>query len=317
MGTAAITAPAMRSEEHTSELQSPCNLVCRLLLEKKKNHPLRPAPAHHAQQGLRAAGHRHAALPRRPGRESGAEPPAGSRQLAARTRTHAERGCRAVTKDIEPVATQDHQAIRPPGSAVHKTRRQRRPTGAPPPLPHPVTITTTAWLVLAALVLAVAFVAAQHTPWLRMDDRASTWVLRQLAGMRTPWLTDVANGINVAGSGWAATVLGLSAVILTMIFRRWRHLLVFMGSLLFLEFAGTWIYFQLSRPRPYGVTIIGSWAGYAGVSPPLAVLTIFLTGIVYCLAVPGRIRSWTKAAVAAVITVFGIARLYLGVDHPG
>src|SRR2546426_5477073 len=28
---------AVRSEEHTSELQSPCNLVCRLLLEKKKN----------------------------------------------------------------------------------------------------------------------------------------------------------------------------------------------------------------------------------------------------------------------------------------
>ena len=29
-------AGASRSEEHTSELQSPCNLVCRLLLEKKK-----------------------------------------------------------------------------------------------------------------------------------------------------------------------------------------------------------------------------------------------------------------------------------------
>src|SRR5256885_7709623 len=29
---------AERSEEHTSELQSPCNLVCRLLLEKKKKH---------------------------------------------------------------------------------------------------------------------------------------------------------------------------------------------------------------------------------------------------------------------------------------
>src|SRR5256885_13273125 len=28
----------MRSEEHTSELQSPCNLVCRLLLEKKKKN---------------------------------------------------------------------------------------------------------------------------------------------------------------------------------------------------------------------------------------------------------------------------------------
>src|SRR2546426_2892253 len=31
-----ITLRDSRSEEHTSELQSPCNLVCRLLLEKKK-----------------------------------------------------------------------------------------------------------------------------------------------------------------------------------------------------------------------------------------------------------------------------------------
>src|SRR5256885_11523455 len=30
-------ASGIRSEEHTSELQSPCNLVCRLLLEKKKS----------------------------------------------------------------------------------------------------------------------------------------------------------------------------------------------------------------------------------------------------------------------------------------
>src|SRR2546426_9495341 len=32
----AEVADEQRSEEHTSELQSPCNLVCRLLLEKKK-----------------------------------------------------------------------------------------------------------------------------------------------------------------------------------------------------------------------------------------------------------------------------------------
>src|SRR5688500_20082360 len=31
-----VTGVDARSEEHTSELQSPCNLVCRLLLEKKK-----------------------------------------------------------------------------------------------------------------------------------------------------------------------------------------------------------------------------------------------------------------------------------------
>src|SRR5688500_20020924 len=35
---ARLTRLAHRSEEHTSELQSPCNLVCRLLLEKKKEY---------------------------------------------------------------------------------------------------------------------------------------------------------------------------------------------------------------------------------------------------------------------------------------
>src|SRR2546426_3001033 len=34
-----VRTPLVRSEEHTSELQSPCNLVCRLLLEKKKRTP--------------------------------------------------------------------------------------------------------------------------------------------------------------------------------------------------------------------------------------------------------------------------------------
>jgi len=77
------------------------------------------------------------------------------------------------------------------------------------------------------------------------------------------------------------------------------------------------IYFGLSRPRPYGVPIIASWGGYSGGSPPVAVLTIVLMGIVYCLAVPGRTRSYTKAAVAAVVALFCLARLYLGVDHPG
>src|SRR2546426_4390176 len=38
-----VAVLVVRSEEHTSELQSPCNLVCRLLLEKKKKNPLSTA----------------------------------------------------------------------------------------------------------------------------------------------------------------------------------------------------------------------------------------------------------------------------------
>ena len=42
------------------------------------------------------------------------------------------------------------------------------------------------------------------------------------------------DAIKAAGSSWAVTVIGLSVVALTMVFRRWRHLLVFLGSFFFL-----------------------------------------------------------------------------------
>src|SRR5256885_9342959 len=49
-------ATEVRSEEHTSELQSPCNLVCRLLLEKKKIHTIgRHSPSLCAVSVARAA----------------------------------------------------------------------------------------------------------------------------------------------------------------------------------------------------------------------------------------------------------------------
>src|SRR2546426_2021907 len=46
-----------RSEEHTSELQSPCNLVCRLLLEKKKKKPHNTSPR--TRRSSRAIGSTH------------------------------------------------------------------------------------------------------------------------------------------------------------------------------------------------------------------------------------------------------------------
>src|SRR5256885_10011133 len=56
-------AISMRSEEHTSELQSPCNLVCRLLLEKKisiaKAHTLLQRNVGQASQELFANVQRH------------------------------------------------------------------------------------------------------------------------------------------------------------------------------------------------------------------------------------------------------------------
>src|SRR2546426_8802852 len=44
-----------RSEEHTSELQSPCNIVCRLLLEKKKNREIMPLAGDQPSDSMSAA----------------------------------------------------------------------------------------------------------------------------------------------------------------------------------------------------------------------------------------------------------------------
>jgi hypothetical protein len=214
----------------------------------------------------------------------------------------------------ETVTARAGVASLPPVPAVRKAPR-RRPTGAPPPLPHPVSVTTRAWLVLAVVVLAGMIVISLRAPSLRLDNQVNTAVLRLFARARTPWLTGVARGISAAGSGWGATVVGLSAVALTVAFRRWRHLLVFLCSLFLLELAIEFITAGMTRPRPYGVPIIVGWTGYSAPALSVTILTFLLISIAYCLVVPGRPRTYAKAAIAVIVTIFCLARLYLAVDH--
>ena len=107
-----------------------------------------------------------------------------------------------MSETEETVTTRAGTASLPAGPAVRRTLRRRRPTGAPPPLPHPVSATTKAWLVLAVVVLAGVIAVSVRAPALRLDDQVNAAVLRLFARARTPWLTDVANGISAAGSGW-------------------------------------------------------------------------------------------------------------------
>ena len=200
-------------------------------------------------------------------------------------------------------------------SAADRTKRQRRPTGAPPPLPRRISLGTTAWLVLVAVLVAVAFGISQRTPWLRAGDQAGSWLLRRLAAIRTPWLTDLANWINDAVLSWHP-LIAVAVVLVIIVMRRWRHLLVFILCLFVLEIFGEWIYDALSRPRPYGVPVIGRWDGYSAPSPAVAAITFLLTGAVYCLAVAGRPRAWATAGAAIAVSAFCLSRLYLAVDHP-
>src|SRR2546426_9133839 len=79
----------LRSEEHTSELQSPCNLVCRLLLEKKKNkHINRSVLARERTGAPRSARESH---------------PEGIRLVASRRPPPRQYSLRAVRPTTDPV----------------------------------------------------------------------------------------------------------------------------------------------------------------------------------------------------------------------
>src|SRR5206468_11420983 len=131
-----------------------------------------------------------------------------------------------------------------------------------------------------------------------------------------PWLTHAARAIKSAGSGWAVTVIGLGIVSLSMIFRRWRHLLVYLGGLFVVWEVSAIIYDSLTRPRPYSVRIIGGWGGFSLPSPPIAIFAMTVIAILYTLIPHGRLRDRAKWWAAAAILVLAFARIYLAVDHP-
>jgi len=146
--------------------------------------------------------------------------------------------------------------------------------------------------------------------------RLETWVLRSIASLRTDWLTPGMRVLGAVGTGWSITIVGWGMLVLLVIFKRWRHLFTFFASLLVAGMLSTLVYLLLRRPRPYGVTMIGDWTGFAAPSFPILTLAACLIGFTYSMVVPGRPRDWAKLGTGVVIAVVAFARLYLAVDHP-
>jgi tRNA A-37 threonylcarbamoyl transferase component Bud32 len=192
---------------------------------------------------------------------------------------------------------------------------RRRPTGAPPPLPRKLGASGKVWLGLAG-ILAVALVALALRGQPLVAAQLETWVLRSIASLRTDWLTPEMRVLGAVGTGWSKPIVGGGILVLLIVFRRWRHMFTFFASLLAAGILGLLVYLLVRRARPYGVTIIGDWTGYAAPSFPILTLAVGLLGLTYSMVVPGRPRDWAKLVIAVVIALVAFARLYLAVDHP-
>src|SRR5205823_5571446 len=141
-------------------------------------------------------------------------------------------------------------------------------------------------------------------------------ILRAIAHLRTPWLTRVAKAAAVMGSVNVNLVLRWGTILALIWFRRWRHLVVFVGAILLLGSVGTVLPILIARPRPLSVPILGGWSGFSMPSAPVAALAGTLLGIGFGLFPDGTWKHRWFWATDVVIVVLGLARMYLAVDHP-
>ncbi len=201
-------------------------------------------------------------------------------------------------------------------STADPTQRRRRPTGAAPALPRSIGGSGKLWLFLSIALLVWVPAALAFPEVLRVADRADTAFLERVVELRTSWLTTVMDRIDRLGSGWTTTTIIAVTIVALLVFRRWRHLFVLLASIAALEIVGSILYANFTRPRPFGVTIIGRWSGYSMPAPPVAIFAAFLIGVAYTLVVPGHPRTAAKWVIAGLVSLFVASRLYLAVDHP-
>jgi tRNA A-37 threonylcarbamoyl transferase component Bud32/membrane-associated phospholipid phosphatase len=217
-------------------------------------------------------------------------------------------------------ATPTHAADQPArvAASVGRSRRRRRPSGAPPPLPRHLETSGVGWLLAAVglvAVFTVSFVASRHGAAVAVtavDDRVVRW----LSGLRSGWLTNGLQVVAFPASWLASKILAWCIVVPLLVFKRFRHLVVYVVALAVVSQLAVVLSAVLKRPRPFGVALEGSWNGYALPSVQVAVLAASLVSALYVLVPEGRWRQVGKWAVTAIVALAGLARVALGLDAP-
>jgi membrane-associated phospholipid phosphatase/tRNA A-37 threonylcarbamoyl transferase component Bud32 len=162
----------------------------------------------------------------------------------------------------------------------------------------------------------VAWIVVAATDSTSLFDVADTRVLQAFAQVRSAPLTRVALIAGALATPIAVYVLWVGNFALLIVFRRWRHLFVWVGVALVVVNLGASMLATLRRPRPFEVELLGRWAGYSMPSLPVTVLTTFLVCTLYSLVPAGRYRTVGKWVICGILAVTALSRLYLAQDHP-
>ena len=200
-------------------------------------------------------------------------------------------------------------------AAPARASRRRRPSGEPPPLPRQLNTSGRFWLAMAGAVVVFLFVLGFRREMTVLLDAAERPLLSGLAELRNGPTTAVFRVVNDAVSPVILLTWWVSLAVM-LIWRRWRHLFVWVGTMFLVSSLSALAAALIERPRPLGVQIIDSWQGFAMPSRPVAVLAATAVNVLYALVPSGRLRDRGKLVVTGLLAVVVLARLYLGVDHP-
>ncbi|HEX2785104.1 MAG TPA: phosphatase PAP2 family protein, partial [Ilumatobacteraceae bacterium] len=204
-----------------------------------------------------------------------------------------------------------------PSRAGRETTR-RRPSGAPPALPRDLRTTGAGWLICAAVAILVTVLifrngvrGAAITATV-VDDTVVRW----MSDIDLPGIHAIARGVNYASSWWAIEVTIWLLTVALIVFRRWRHLLIYLVVSQVAQLTHAQLYDLTTQPRPFGVPLRGSWGGWS--LPSIQMLSLAGLSVIalYTLVPAGQLRNRLKWVVAVVVALVALARLHLGVDSP-
>lgn len=108
------------------------------------------------------------------------------------------------------------------------------------------------WIALGVSLLPIVAMALASQALRGGFERWNTAFLGWFVSIRRGWLTTLILGLN-AGlvSRWTVRLLRLATVLALLRFRRWRHLLVFLGSIVAVEVLAYQLTILVASPRPW------------------------------------------------------------------
>src|SRR6266540_1875530 len=226
---------------------------------------------------------------------------------------------RAMSMPAEQSTHTSTARVQPGLAGALRSPRRRRPTGAPPPLPHHLQTSGVRWLIAGLVLVALAIaVFARGTRGVAVAVTvADDAVVRWLTELQAPGLVAVMRGLAAIGSCWSINGVFYGLGLALLLLRRFRHLIVplIMGNLL-VGVGGALMAALARRPRPFGVVIQTAWNGWALPSLQVTLLAAVLIAVLYTLVPEGRWRNLGKLAAAGLVALTALGRVALGADAP-